>query len=257
MPNLDSIPAAKMAGVALSLRDCLVRLKQRGQLQTLLREAVLEAFLCQQAGAAGLVVSIQQLQFAVDAWRRRLGLNSAEQTNSWLKREGLSVKDLECAVERDLLVAGLREHVTGPLIAGHFAAHPDRYERVRLAQIVVDRVDLARELLTHIRQEGGDFAQLAREHSLHAPSRERGGDLGVVLRRQLPPGVETVFTANSGEVVGPVALPDGFHLFRVGARSPAVLDGPTTEVIRKEVFDAWLAESLGGAQAELPLLEEL
>jgi len=257
MPELNSIPAAKLADVTLSLRDCLLRLKQRRQLQPLLREAAIEAFLLRQAGDAGLAVSTEQLQSAADAFRRRQGLNSAEQTNAWLAREGLSVMNLEAVLERDLLVARLREHVTAPLIEGHFAAHRDRYDRVRLGLIVVARADLARELLTQIREEGRDFAELAREHSLHGPSRDRGGELGVLLRRQLPPGAEAVFTAREGEVIGPVALPDGFHLFRVGAMSAAELDGPTIELVRKELFDAWLTERLGGARPELPLLEGL
>jgi len=257
MPELKSIPAAKLADVALSLRDFLLRLRDRLQLQPLLREAVLEAVLLRQAGEAGLAVSTEQLQSAANAFRRRQGLHTAEQTNAWLAREGLSSMDLEAALERELLVARLREHVTAPRLAGHFAMHRDRYDRVRLDLIVVARADLARELLTQIREEGRDFAQLAREHSLHGPSRDRGGELGVLLRLHLPPGAEAVFTAGEGEVIGPLALPDGFHLFRVGASSAAELDGLTAELIRKEVFDAWLAERLGGARPELPLLEVL
>ena len=42
MPELNSIPAAKLADVTLSLRDCLLRLKQRRQLQPLLREAAID-----------------------------------------------------------------------------------------------------------------------------------------------------------------------------------------------------------------------
>jgi parvulin-like peptidyl-prolyl isomerase len=257
MPDLSSIPAAKLADVTLSLRDCLLRLKQRRQLQPLLRAAAIEEFLLRQAAEAGLAVSTEQLQSAANDFRRRQGLSSAEQTSAWLAREGLSVLDLEAVLERDLLVARLREHVTAPLVQGHFAAHRDHYDRVRLGQIVVARADLARELLMQIREEGRDFAELAREHSLHGPSRERGGELGVVLRRQLPPGAEAVFTAREGEVIGPVALPDGFHLFRVGVRADAELDGPTAELIRKDLFDDWLAERLGGARPELSLLEGL
>jgi parvulin-like peptidyl-prolyl isomerase len=257
MAELNSLPAAKLADVTLSLGDCLVRLKERCRLQPLLRDMVLEAFLLRRASEAGLAVSTEQLQAAADDFRRRQGLRSAEQTNAWLLREGLSVQNLEAALERDLLVARLREHVTAPLIEGHFAKHRDRYDRVHLSQILVARADLARELLTQIRTEGTDFAELAREHSLHGPSRDRGGDLGVLSRQQLPAGAEVVFTAREGEVIGPIALPDGFHLFRVSRLSAAELDGPTAELIRKELFDAWVAEKLGAAQPELPLLEGL
>jgi putative peptide maturation system protein len=257
MPDLNSSPAAKLAGTTMSLRDGLVRLKQRRQLQPLLREVVLEEYLVQQAATVGLAISTEQLQSAADAFRRRHGLHSAEQTSAWLARDGLSILDLEAVLERDLLVARLREHVTAGLVQSHFTAHRTDYDRVRLGQIVVARADLARELVTQIREEGRDFTELAREHSLHAPSREHGGELGVVLRRQLPPGAEAVFAAREGDVIGPVALPDGFHLFRVGEMLAAELDGRTAELIRRELFDNWLAERLGGARPELPLLEGL
>ena len=256
MAELNSIPAAKLADVTLSLGDCLLRLKERCRLQPLLRDMVIEAFLVGRAAEAGLTIATEDLQTAADDFRRRQGLRSAEQTNAWLAREGLSVRDLEAVLERDLLVARLREHVTAPLLEGHFAAHRNQYDRVNLSQIVVARADLARELLTQIRQEGHDFAELACEHSLHGPSRDRGGDLGVLWRRQLPSAAEAVFTAREGEVIGPVALPDGIHLFRVARKSAAELDAPTAELIRKELFDAWLAEKLGAAQVELPLLSE-
>ncbi len=257
MPDLTSIPAAKLSDTTLSLSDFLLRLKQRRKLHSLLREAVVEAFLLRQASEAALTVSAEQLQSAADAFRRRQGLNSAEQTSVWLAREGLSVTDLEAVLERDLLVARLREHITAPLLEGHFALHRERYDRIGLGVIVVARVDLARELLTQLREEGRDFAELAREHSLHSPSRDRGGELGVLLRRQLPAGTEVVFTAREGEVVGPLTLPEGFHLFRVGKRAVAELAGPTSELIRKELFDAWLADKLNSTRLELPLLESL
>ena len=48
-----------------------------------------------------------------------------------------------------------------------------------------------------------------------------------------------------------MALIDGFHLFQVGAKSPAELDGSTTERIRKEGFDAWLGEAITDARVRL------
>ena len=113
--------------------------------------------------------------------------------------------DFEATLERDLLLERLREHVTRDGIAGRFAERPAAYAKARLRQIVVAREDLARELLSQIRDEGSDFGELALRHSI-GPSRSEAGRMEVRLRGQLPAEVAAaVFAARAGEIVGPLA----------------------------------------------------
>ncbi len=248
---------ASGGGAALSLGDWLAHLKRRGRLVPLLREAALEQFLLERVRLAGLAASPEELQQAADAFRRSHGLTSAEQTQAWLTRQRLSLLDFEDALERDLLIEKLKDHVTRERIPRHFTAHQAAFARARLRLIVVPREDLARELLSQIRDEGRDFAELAREHSLH-PSRADGGRLAPVMRRQLPPAAaQAVFAAREGDVVGPLTAPEGFQLFLVEKLVPAELDAGLAAAIRQELFDAWLAEQLAGARMEFPLLEAL
>jgi hypothetical protein len=114
MTDLTSI-AAFIAGSTLSLADWLAHLKQRGQLRPLLRQAAIEQFLVDQARQAGLTVSTEELQQAADAFRQCNRLNSAEQTNAWLAQQRLSVLDLETTLERDLLIAKLKDHLASEL----------------------------------------------------------------------------------------------------------------------------------------------
>ncbi len=250
-------PAVALGDVSLTTTDFLRRLHQRNRLVPLLREAVVEQLLLDEAGRLGLAVGTQELQAAADAFRRRHGLNSAEQTNAWLARQRLSVLDLEDALGRDLLLDKLKDHLCRDRLAAHFAEHRDQYARARLRLIVVQREDLARELRSQLRDEGADFAELARAHSLHG-SKSQGGALGVVLRRQLPAKVApAVFAAQPGKVVGPLATPHGFHLVLVEQLQPAELDGPTTTLLRQELFDAWLNDKLKDMSLALPLLDAL
>lgn len=254
--NLTTLSAAVSLGdVTLSLGDWLGSLRQRGRLRPLLREAAIEQFLVSRAVQAGLTVSAEELQQAADAFRRQYGLLSAEQTHAWLGGEGLSVLDFEDVLERDLLIDRLKDHLTRGQIAAHFAANQAGYARAGLRLILVAREDEAREMLTQV-NEGGDFAELARAHSRH-PSRAQGGLLGEVPRWQLPPAAEAVFGARQGDVVGPVAGPEGFSLFLVESLTPAELDGPTTALIRQQLFDAWLADALRSESLALPLLDLL
>jgi parvulin-like peptidyl-prolyl isomerase len=120
---------------------------------------------------------------------------------------------------------------------------------------VVASEGLARELLQQEQEEGADFADLARRHSL-APSRDQGGDLGVVCRAALPTAVAGVaFAAKEGEVAGPLLAEGGYHLYRIEQHLPAELDGPTAALVRQEVFAAWLRQRLAGVPWKLDWLE--
>src|SRR5262249_59380488 len=64
-----------------------------------------------------------------------------------------------------------------------------------------------------------------------APSRER------FPAASLP----SLAAAKDGEVVGPVATPQGFALARIEQRRPAELDAAARQRIQEELFDPWLA----------------
>jgi parvulin-like peptidyl-prolyl isomerase len=196
-------------------------------------------------------------QSAGDTFRRRQGLTSAADTRAWLARQRLTVELFEEALEHDLLVDKLKDHLTRDRIPGHFATHQGEYARVRLRQILVPRDDLARELRAQVQEEGRDFADLARAHSQHA-SRVEGGLLGWVLRRALPaPVAEAVFAAREGAMVGPLATDQGFQLLLVEAYAPSQLDAATSTAIRDELFGAWLSEQLQTGPLAFPLLDVL
>jgi parvulin-like peptidyl-prolyl isomerase len=249
-------PAATLGAASVSPHDLLLRLHQHRRLVQLLREAVVEQLLLLQAQQAGLAVPAQELQQAADSFRHRHGLTGAEQTRQWFARERLAAEDFEAGLERDLLVSKFKHHLTQSRLAEHFAAHRARYAQAQLRQIVVASEGLARELLSRITDEGQDFADLARTHSLHSSSRLAGGTLGLVHRFALPPeAAQAVFAAAPGAVVGPVDSEQGFHLFLVEALPEPALDEPTAALIREELFASWMKEQLGNVQIDLRWLQ--
>jgi peptidylprolyl isomerase len=250
-------PCVSLGDISLSLGDWLVSLRRQGRLRPLLSAAVIEQLLVSRAEQAGLTVSTERLQQAADVFRRQQGLSSAARFQAWLAEQGRSLLDFEDSLERELRIDQLKDHLTRDRITAHFAANQSAYAGAALRLILTSREDQARELLTQVREEGRDFAELAREHSLH-PSRSQGGLLGLVRRRQLPPAIaEAVFAARQGDFVGPLAAVEGFHLFLVESLAPAELNAPTRALIRQELFDAWLADTLRNVPLKVPLLDVL
>tara|TARA_Y100000588_G_scaffold194978_2_gene209104 strand:+ start:20920 stop:21201 length:282 start_codon:yes stop_codon:yes gene_type:complete len=68
-------------------------------------------------------------------------------------------------------------------------------------------------------EEGGEFAELAKEHST-CPSGKSGGDLGDFGPGQMVPEFDAVvFSADVGVVQGPVKTQFGYHLLEVTSRT--------------------------------------
>ncbi|WP_252728266.1 peptidylprolyl isomerase PpiC [Alteromonas sp. C1M14] len=68
-------------------------------------------------------------------------------------------------------------------------------------------------------QRGGDFAKLAKKHSL-CPSGKRGGDLGELRRGQMVKAFdEVVFKKELLKIHGPVKTRFGYHLIKPLYRS--------------------------------------
>lgn len=96
----------------------------------------------------------------------------------------------------------------------------ERPPRVHLRQILTDRRDAADRARQEL-DEGAEFAAVARRWSID-PSRERGGDQGLLALRDLPAALaRAVEDLEPGEI-GPVVDTEyGFHIFQVLARHPA------------------------------------
>ncbi|MCA8982232.1 MAG: peptidylprolyl isomerase [Planctomycetaceae bacterium] len=242
---------------SVSLLQFLGAAHRRGRLLPLLREAVVEELIRQQADLLGLSVSDARLQQAADVFRRRRGLVTAAKTHEWLASQRLTVADWQQLLEEEMLEDQVREHLFARLAREEFAAHPEFYERCTLRMVVVAREDLAQELLLQLIEEDRDFATLAEEHSLHA-SRSRGGLVESILVTELPGEIrDAVCGEEVGRVIGPVSLSEGFCLVRVETRAAAVADRATLQAIELRMFEEWIQEQVSAAGVTFPLLDVL
>ena len=90
--------------------------------------------------------------------------------------------------------------------------------RAKARNILVPSEDDCMNLKTQI-ENGGKFAEVAREHST-CPSGKDGGALGEFNPGQMVREFDSVvFSANLNEVQGPLKTEFGYHLIEVTSRS--------------------------------------
>ena len=88
-------------------------------------------------------------------------------------------------------------------------------EEVQARHILVSTEDLAKEIADKI-AKGGDFAALAKEHSIDAGSKDDGGMLGYFGKGQMVPQFEQAALAlDKGQISKPVQSQFGWHIIKV------------------------------------------
>jgi len=99
-------------------------------------------------------------------------------------------------------------------------------KRVKVRHILIkcdpkdkEASERARKKAESIRQEavqGKDFAQLAKQHSEDAGTKDRGGEIGYITKGQVVPEFEqAAFSLKAGELSGVIQTPYGFHILKV------------------------------------------
>ena len=153
----------------------------------------------------------------------------------------MTAADFEAGLEERLLAAKLKHLQTAARADESFAARRTDFERLQVAQVLVGRDDLARELASQVQDEGRHLEEVARENGLPVARR-------LLFRKDLGgPLAGPLASAGTGELVGTVATPEGFALVVVEERRPAELDAATRQRIQDELFDAWLAGRMNQA----------
>jgi len=91
-------------------------------------------------------------------------------------------------------------------------------EEIKASHILVKTEEKARELFEMIAHDG-DFAALAKKHSLDPGSKVKGGDLGFFGRGRMVPAFEkAAFELEDGEVSTPVKSQFGWHIIKLTDR---------------------------------------
>ncbi|HIE11585.1 MAG TPA: hypothetical protein EYP62_08225 [Kiritimatiellae bacterium] len=170
-----------------------------------------------------------------------------------LARFNVTSQELADAIRFDLAVARLMEKHSPTNLAPSEAEIEKFYqenkprfsrpETVRARHILIqvtpadppELMEQKRKKAEELRQQllqGADFAELAKKYS-DCPSRTRGGELGMIARKQTVPAFEeAAFSQKIGEIGPVVETRFGYHIIQVTDHQPA------REMPLEEVHDA-------------------
>jgi putative peptide maturation system protein len=192
-----------------------------------------------------LELSDAELQDAMDAFRRARRLYRAEDTWRWMARQGMTQDTLERLVADEATVAKLRDKITAGQVETYFAQHQADFDTACIARIDFPDADCAIQALSQIQHGEADFYAVAQSQAVAA---SRSGEVSsqcfaTVRREQLHAEWQTaLFSALSGDVIGPVRDGDAYTLIRMLSLTPASLDELTHRAIQQILFTAWLEE---------------
>ena len=194
----------------------------------ILQEAVDDLLLVQKANEEGMRLRPDYVKEIVEGIKKENNIQSDDDLQQQLRREGMSLDELKRNIERSVLRRQLLSHeleaktaVSEAEVRADYEAHRADYARpgsLHLQEIVVKTqsgsLALANDLVRRARA-GEDFAELARAYSA-APTRAAGGDLGRLSKGDLTPDIEKAALALPvGGVSAPLPTADGFRILKV------------------------------------------
>ncbi len=229
--------------------------------QEALNNLIDSTLIMQEASMKNLTLSSAELKTEVDRFILEQ-YGSEEQFDEVLSYYGLTRKQAEDEWKvyfsaKKVLLAGME--ITEDDLRAYFDEHKadfDEEELVSLRQIVSISETDAQSILDEVAQ-GGDFAEIAKEKSIDAQTRDLGGDMGWVFRDGLDEELgQIAFELEEGELSQPVETEDGWVIIEVTGHKearPAVFEDVMEEVraqYEDEKIDEALPQWLNGLRSK-------
>lgn len=239
----------------LSLQASLQHLKKAGKLNTVLLEIAQQNLLEREIQAREIPKPTAEMveQFLLE-FRLQQKLTSPETFQLWLLKNGITYTEFKQQISFRIQQEELKSSITADEVQNYFDQRKADLERVVFSRIVVESVDSARNLKEKAEQ-GSDFNQLAKEHSI-VDDAIVGGVMAPIIRSQMPEVIrEAMRSAQPGQLVGPLQIEQRYCLLRVEQCLPASLDGSLKCEIEEQIFQQWLTEKLQQVSIKLNIPE--
>jgi foldase protein PrsA len=241
---------AKVGDKSISKEDLYTTLVDQygdAALDTLIAEKIVEL----ESDKKDLTVKDSEIEEELESIKESYG--GEEAFNEALASSGASLDSVKKNVESFLLTEKLlkdRVSISDDQITEYFEANKDSFaqeEQVQASHILVEDEETAKEVKSKL-DDGGDFAELAKEYSTDTSNAEAGGELGFFAKGEMVTEFDDkAFAMKKGEISEPVKTEFGYHIIKVTDKKDAkeaVLDDHKEE-IKDILFDQALQTEYG------------
>lgn len=220
-------------------------LKKDIQLREVYQKILYQKIINQAAQERDITVTSEEIQAEADKQRYEKRLEKAADTVAWLTDQMIATDDWEAGIRDCLLAKKLNEHLFAKEAEKFFTQNRLDYEQILLYQIVVPYEKLAQELFYQIEEQEISFYEAAHLYDVDEQRKQQCGYEGKLYRWSLKPDLAAVvFSAQPGEVVGPLKTEQGYHILKVEEFIQAELTPERRQDILNRMFKEWLASEL-------------
>lgn len=233
--------------------EIIIFLKKDIQFKEVCQKILEQKIIDQAAQERGLTVTPEEIQVEADRLRREKRLEKASEALAWLAEQMITPEDWEAGMRDRLLAQKLAEHIFSKDVEKFFAQNRLDFEQILLYQIIVSSEKFAQELFYQIQEQEISFYEATHLYDIDEKRRQQCGCEGKLYRWSLKPDIAAVvFSAQLGEVIGPLPTEQGHHLFMVQEFIPAELTSQRYQEILDKMFKQWLASELNYMLHNIP-----
>jgi parvulin-like peptidyl-prolyl isomerase len=199
-------------------------------LPQLLREIVIDELIDRVAGDYQIDLTPTPEEF------ERLSAQVAEITPF----QGMNEDQIEAITLRTLKLHKFKQAGWGQKVSGYYQSVQHQLYRVSYSILQIEDGLIAQEVFFRIQSGEQSFAELAVQYSLD-PSAKKGGLVGPMLSRDLPPAIAQVLQQLSPGQLSPLFQLDRHYGFiRLNELTPPQLDESMHQVLLDELFESWI-----------------
>lgn len=215
---------AKVGSETISKEDLYTTLVDQygdGALDTLIAEKIVKL----ESDKKDLTVKDSEIKKELENIKGQY--DSEEAFNEALASSGSDLDSVKKNIKTYLLTEKLlkdRVKITDDQIKEYFEANKDTFaqkEQVEASHILVDDEKTAKEVKAKL-DDGGDFAELAKEYSTDTSNADSGGELGYFGKGEMVAEFDDkAFSMKKGEISEPVKTEFGYHIIKVTGKKEA------------------------------------